>query len=174
MDQISNSFKKVEVESLNENVFKIIGDDWMLITAGKSDNFNMMTASWGTMGILWHKPIAICFIRPQRYTYNFAEEYDYFTLSFFEEKYRNILQICGSRSGRNINKVEVTGLKPLETVLGNICYEQSRLFLECRKLYYNDLDPENFVIPEIAHQNYPTKDFHRFYIGEIVNCYKKK
>ena len=174
MDQISNSFKKVEVESLNENVFKIIGDDWMLITAGKSDNFNMMTASWGTMGILWHKPIAICFIRPQRHTYNFAEEYDYFTLSFFEEKYRNILQICGSRSGRNINKVDATGLKPLKTDLENICYEQSRLFLECRKLYYADLNPENFVISEIAHQNYPTKDFHRFYIGEIVTCYKKK
>jgi flavin reductase (DIM6/NTAB) family NADH-FMN oxidoreductase RutF len=174
MDKVSNNFKKVEVESLNENVFKIIGDDWMLITAGRIDNFNMMTASWGTMGILWNKPIAICFIRPQRYTYNFAEKYDYYTLSFFKEKYRNILQVCGSRSGRNINKVEATGLKPLVTALGNICYEQSRLFLECRKLYYNDLIPENFVIPEIAHQNYPTRDFHRFYIGEIVNCYIQK
>ncbi|UCH13654.1 MAG: flavin reductase [Bacteroidales bacterium] len=174
MDQIDNSYKKVEVESLNENVFKIIGDDWMLITAGKNDNFNMMTASWGTMGILWHKPIAICFIRPQRYTYKFAEEYDYFTLSFFEEKYRNILQICGSRSGRNINKVEATGLIPMETELGNICYKQSRLFFECRKLYYADLDPGNFIIPEIAQHNYPTKDFHRYYIGEIINCYKRK
>jgi flavin reductase (DIM6/NTAB) family NADH-FMN oxidoreductase RutF len=174
MDKASNKFKKVEVESLNENVFKIIGEDWMLITAGKIDDFNMMTASWGTMGILWNKPIAICFIRPQRYTYNFAEKYDYYTLSFFEEKHRKILQICGSRSGRNINKVEATGLKPMETDMGNICYEQSRLFLECRKLYFNDLTPENFIIPEIAHQNYPTRDFHRFYIAEIVNCYKQK
>jgi flavin reductase (DIM6/NTAB) family NADH-FMN oxidoreductase RutF len=174
MDKVSNKFKKVEVESLNENVFKMIGEDWMLITAGRIDNFNMMTASWGTMGILWNKPIAICFIRPQRYTYNFAEKYDYYTLSFFEEKYRNILQICGSRSGRNIDKIEATGLKPLATDLGNICYEQSRLFFECRKLYYNDLIPENFVIPEIAQRNYPTRDFHRFYFGEIVNCYNQK
>ncbi len=173
MDKIDSRFKKVEVESLNENVFKLIGDDWMIITAGKSDNFNMMTASWGTMGILWNKPIAICFIRPQRYTYKFAEKYDYYTLSFFEEKYRKILQICGSRSGRNIDKIEATGLKPMETDLGNICYQQSRLFLECRKLYYSDLVPENFVIPEIARHNYPARDFHRFYIGEIVNCYKQ-
>ena len=174
MDKIGNNFSKTEVGFLDENVFKLIGDDWMLITAGNADDFNMMTASWGTMGVLWNKPIAVCFIRPQRYTFKFAVKYDYFTLSFFYEKYRNILQLCGSRSGRNVNKVEATGLRPLLTNLGNICFEQSRLFFECRKLYCQDLKPENFVIPEIATLNYPSKDFHRLFIGEIVNCYHKK
>ncbi len=173
MDKPGNDFIKTEPGSLNENVFKIIGDDWMLITAGGRDNFNMMTASWGFMGIIWNKPVAVCFIRPQRYTRQFSEKYDYFTLSFFEEKYRKILQICGSRSGRDTNKVKATGLKPCETDLGNICYMQSRLFLECRKLYFGDLNKENFIVPEIADRNYPTEDFHRFYIGEIVNCFKK-
>lgn len=174
MDKLSNDFNKIDPVSLNENVFKIIGDDWMLITAGKADSFNMMTASWGTMGILWNKPIAICFIRPQRYTKQFTEKYDYFTLSFFEEKHRRILQICGSRSGKDTDKVKASGLIPYETGLGNICYEQSRMFLECRKLYFGDLRHENFIVPEIARQNYPTEDYHRFYIGEIINCYNRK
>lgn len=174
MDKIGNNFIKTGLISFHENIFKMIGDDWMLITAGKHDHFNMMTASWGTMGILWNKPIAICFIRPQRYTYQFAGKYDYFTLSFFEEKYRKILQICGSRSGRDTDKVEAAGLNPLETELGNICYAQSRLFIECRKLYFGDLKKENFVLPDIASHNYPTGDYHRFYIGEIVNYYKRK
>ena len=173
MDKLGNDFHKIEIRSLSDNVFKSIGDDWMLITAGTSNHFNMMTASWGTMGILWNKPISICFIRPQRYTYQFAEKYDYFTLSFFEEKYRKILQVCGSRSGRDIDKVEAAGLNPYETELGNIYYSQSRLFFECRKLYFGDLKQENFIIPDIASHNYPTGDYHRFYIGEIVNCYKK-
>ena len=173
MDEIGNNFKKTEVESLDENVFRLIGDDWMLITAGDQNDFNMMTASWGTMGILWNKPIAVCFIRPQRYTYKFANKYEYFTLSFFDEKYRNILQICGARSGKDTDKVQVTGLRPMRTKLGNICYEQSRLFFECRKLYFHDLHPDNFIIPRIADFNYPTKDFHRLFIGEIVNCYRK-
>ena len=172
MKKFGNHFQSINPGSLSENVFKIIGDDWMLVTAGKPGDFNMMTASWGTMGILWNKPIAICFIRPQRYTRQFAEKYDYFTLSFFEEKHRKILQICGSRSGRDIDKVEATGLSPLETSIGNICYEQSRLFMECRKIYFGDIKDENFVIPEIARRNYPTKDYHRFYIGEIINCYQ--
>jgi flavin reductase (DIM6/NTAB) family NADH-FMN oxidoreductase RutF len=174
MKKMKDNFKNIDAGLLNENVFRLIGDDWMLVTAGKIDHFNTMTASWGTMGILWNKPIAICFIRPQRYTWQFAEKYDYYTLSFFEEKYRKILQICGKKSGRDTDKIKVSGLVPYETELGNICYEQSRLFFECRKLYFGDLKKENFIVPEIAFMNYPASDFHRFYIGEIVNCFQRK
>lgn len=165
------NFIKTDVNSINDNVFKLIDNDWMLITAGKKDSFNMMTASWGTIGILWHKPIAVCFIRPNRYTYKFVEENEYFTLTFFEEQYRSILKTCGAKSGRDINKVETTGLKPLETQSGNIYYEQSRLVLECKKLYFDDIKPEHFLLPDIQ-GNYSTDDYHRFYIGEIINCLK--
>ena len=167
MDKI---FKEMPVQDLDDNVFKAIGDDWMLITAGKSDNFNTMTASWGTLGILWHLPVAICFIRPQRHTYGFAEKSDYYTLSFLEEGHRDILQFCGSRSGRDTDKIADTGLIPRETVQGNVFFEQCRLVLECRKLYSDRIKEDQFIVQNLIGKNYPKKDFHKFYIGEITSC----
>jgi len=167
-------FKSLSPEGLHENFFNLIKNDWMLVTAGKIGNFNTMTASWGSMGILWNKPIAICFIRPHRYTYEFAEKYDCFTLSFFDFKYREILDYCGTHSGRDIDKVSQTGLRPVETEQGNITFEQSRLVLECRKMYADTLEPANFIQMDVAKKNYPSKDYHKFYIGEIMGCYVKK
>jgi flavin reductase (DIM6/NTAB) family NADH-FMN oxidoreductase RutF len=166
-------FDSIAPGELNENFFNLIKNDWMLVTAGTMGNFNTMTASWGTMGILWNKPIAICFIRPHRYTYEFTEKYECFTLSFFNYQYREVLDFCGTHSGRDIDKVSQTGLRPIETDLGNITFEQSRLVLECRKIYADTLKPENFLLMEVANKNYPAKDFHKFYIGEIVGCYVK-
>lgn len=167
MDKI---FKEMPVQDLDDNVFKAIGDDWMLITAGKPDDFNTMTASWGTLGILWHLPVAICFIRPQRYTFGFAEESDYYTLNFLEEGYRDILQFCGSQSGRDTDKIAETGLIPRESGQGNVFFEQCRLVLECRKLYSDWIKEDQFIIQNLISKNYPKKDFHKFYIGEITSC----
>jgi flavin reductase (DIM6/NTAB) family NADH-FMN oxidoreductase RutF len=170
---IDTLFTNVCPEELHENFFKLLNKDWMLITAGQMGHFNTMTASWGSTGILWNKHIAIGFIRPHRYTFEFAEEYKYFTFSFFGEKYRKILNFCGKYSGRDTNKVAQTGLKPLETSRGNILFEQASLVLECRKLYADFLRPENFMDDEIIRKNYPAGDFHKFFIGEIVTCYKR-
>jgi flavin reductase (DIM6/NTAB) family NADH-FMN oxidoreductase RutF len=167
-------FTNLSVESLTENFFKLINRDWMLITAGKTGNFNTMTASWGTTGILWNKPVAICFIRPHRYTFQFADRYDYFTLSFFGDQYREALDFCGTSSGRDTDKVKHTGLSPLETSNGSITFKEAILVLECRKLYSDFLKQENFLVKGIIDINYPRKDFHKFFIGEIVECYRKK
>jgi flavin reductase (DIM6/NTAB) family NADH-FMN oxidoreductase RutF len=167
-------FDSISPADLNENFFKLIRDDWMLLTAGDTGSFNTMTASWGSLGILWNKPIAICFIRPHRYTFEFAEKNDCFTLSFFDSQFREVLDFCGTHSGRDIDKVSQTGLKPLETSLGNITYEQARLVLECKKIYADILKPENFMLADVAAKNYPAKDFHKFYVGEIVGCFVKK
>jgi flavin reductase (DIM6/NTAB) family NADH-FMN oxidoreductase RutF len=164
-------FKTISPESLNDNFFSRIGHDWMLITAGTLSGFNTMTASWGSLGILWNKPVAICFIRPHRYTYQFTEKHNYFTLSFLDEKYRDILNFCGSHSGKDTNKVARTGLIPVELGAESISFEQARLVFECRKLYSDFIKPENFLEGDIIARNYPIKDFHRFYIGEIINCY---
>ncbi len=169
-----NLFKKITPESIDDNVFSAIGNDWMLITAGKPESYNTMTASWGTMGILWNLPIAICFIRPQRYTYGFAEKADFFTLSFFEEKFRDILRFCGSKSGRDYDKAAETGLKTFATENGNVGFEQSRLIIECKKIYADNIEPENFIVNELIRKNYPKKDFHRFYIGEVRDVLVKK
>lgn len=164
-------FKTISPYDLDENVFKLIDKDWMLITAGKKDDFNTMTASWGHLGIMWSLPVAICYIRPQRYTFDFANRNEDYTLSFFDKSHRKMLQFCGTKSGRDYDKVKETGLRPLETEEGNIFFEQARLVLECKKIYQDDMKLENFVRPEIAQKNYPNNDFHRFYFGEIMNAF---
>ncbi len=160
-------------EEIKDNPFKLIASDWMLITAGHKDSFNTMTASWGGLGHLWNKNVAFIFIRPNRYTYQFTEKNEYFTLCFFEEKYRNILNVCGSKSGRNFDKIKSTGLIPLETKEKNIYFEQARLVLECRKLYYDDIKPQ-FMLDKKIESLYPKKDYHRLYIGEIINVVSKE
>ena len=111
--------KKIAPKDIDKNVIKLIGQDWMLVTAGDQEKFNMMTASWGSMGYLWNKPVVMVFVRPQRYTFEFTEKKDEFTLSFFDEKYRHALNVCGSVSGRDVNKVQESGLTPYFTEAGN-------------------------------------------------------
>lgn len=171
---IPDFFKPIGVGSLEPNFFNKIGDEWMLITAGTPNHFNTMTASWGGLGILWNKPVAICFIRPHRYTFEFAEKQHYFTLSFLGDKYRNILNFCGNHSGRDSDKIAHTGLLPVQLGPESISFEQAELIFECKKIYADFIEPENFVVRDIIASHYPRQDFHRFYIGEIVNCYKKK
>lgn len=173
MNRIEAIFQSISPESINDNIIDLINNKWMLITAGEIKKYNTMTASWGSMGVLWNKPIAICFIRPTRYTYEFANRSNIFTLSFFPEQYRKILNYCGSKSGRDVNKIEETGLEPLVTHNQGIIFEQARLCIECRKIYVDDLKPGNFLLPEIDIKNYPKKDYHRIFIGEILNCYSK-
>ena len=173
MEPIDDLFQKTDIKHLKDNFFRVMDNEWMLITAGSPADFNMMTASWGTMGILWNKTVAVCFIRPHRYTFQFAERSDFYTLSFFKPSDRKILNICGNKSGRDIDKIKETGLIPMITENGNIGYKQARMVMECRILYADYLEEDHFIIPEVALRNYPSKDFHRFYIGEIVNCYVK-
>lgn len=174
MKNWSDSLQKVDYKDLNENVFKLIGDDWFLITAGNKGEFNTMTASWGTIGVFWHKPVAICFIRPTRHTYEYAEKEDYFTISFLKEGNRDILNFCGSKSGRDYDKVAETGLRPLELENGTVSFEQAKIVLECKKIYFDDLKPVFFLPDEADEKFYPNKDYHRMYFGEIVNAYVVK
>lgn len=161
-------FKEISIRDLQDNVVKLIGDDWMLITAGSIDSCNMMTASWGGIGNLWNTPVAFIFIRPQRYTYQFTETENYFTLTFFEEKDREILNFCGSTSGKYVNKIEKTGLIPLETEHKNVYFKQARLVIECEKVYSDFIDPQGFTTNEIPENIYPKNDFHKMYIGKIL------
>ena len=164
-----SEFKEISLYEIKDNLAKLISKDWMLVTAGTLDNFNMMTANWGTLGYLWQKEIAICFVRPVRHTYQFTEMHDFFTLTFFEEKYRDILRVMGTKSGRDMNKMTDSGLTPTAGKTGLVYFEEARIVMECRKIYFQDIKPENFLLPEID-KEYPQKDYHRMYIGEVVNC----
>lgn len=166
-------FKKIDVNAIKDNPFKLIGEDWMLITAGDKENLNMMTASWGSLGILWHKPVAICYIRPSRYTYELIEEKERFSLCFFPEDLRKPLNFCGSISGRDINKVEESGLIPVFSEKETPGFAESRLILECKKIYFSDLDPKHFLDESIS-DNYHNQDYHRIYVGLIEACYSRE
>ena len=166
--------EKCEVKSLDQNVFTLIGEQWMLITAGTPEHCNTMTASWAGLGVLWGADVATCYIRPQRYTYEFIEKSDYFTLSFLGEAYRKQLALCGAKSGREVDKVKECGFT-VYAGAGNAPYfQEAELVLVCRKLYYQDIDPAHFLDQGIDGKWYPQKDYHRMYIGEIVEAYQKK
>ncbi|MEN6460437.1 MAG: flavin reductase family protein [Syntrophomonas sp.] len=164
--------KTIEPMKITDNTFKLIGNDWMLITAGNLHKYNTMTASWGGFGILWNKKVCFCVIRPSRFTYQFMEQTDIFTLSFFDDKYRDVLKFCGSKSGRDVDKVNATGITPVDGTTGAIYFAEAKLVMECKKLYFQDLDPDNFVDADIE-KNYNHEDYHRMYIGEIVKCYSR-
>jgi flavin reductase (DIM6/NTAB) family NADH-FMN oxidoreductase RutF len=160
--------RQIDPEDIKENVFKLIGKDWMLITAGVPDRFNTMTASWGGLGVLWEKKVCFSVVRPTRYTYKFLEESATYTLSFFSDEFREALTICGTKSGRDIDKVRESGLTP--TFDGSaISFKEARLVFECRKLYFQDIVPTNFMDSGLE-RYYPEKDYHRLYVGEIVRC----
>jgi flavin reductase (DIM6/NTAB) family NADH-FMN oxidoreductase RutF len=165
--------KSIDPYNIDESVFRLIDKDWMLITAGRTGHFNTMTASWGGFGILWNLPIAYIFVRPQRFTYEFLEQYESFTLCFFGPGHRKMLNFCGSRSGRDTDKIAKTGLIPVETKNGNIWFQDARLVFECHKIYFQDLQPANFLDPKIQN-NYPLKDYHRMYFGKIENSWIKE
>ncbi len=164
-----SEFKEISVYDIKDNPFKLIADGWMLITAGNLHKFNTMTASWGTLGELWNKKVAFCFVRPTRHTYKFMETADTFTLTFFDEKHREALDFCGSHSGRDVDKIAKTGLTPIEWEKQAVYFQQARLVLICKKVYMQDLDPALFLDP-VIHDAYPKKDYHRMYVGEIIHC----
>ncbi len=164
-------FKEVSPGSIEENFFKLIGEKWMLITAGCRESYNTMTASWGGVGVLWNKNVTFSFVRPGRYTFDFMEKNDYYTLSFYNDKYKKELSFCGTNSGRDVDKAKATGFTPVFDD-GAPYFEQAKMVLICKKLYSQYLAPELFADNSIE-QNYPLKDYHKEYEGEIVKVLVK-
>lgn len=164
--------RKIDPKQLDKNVFSAIGDQWMLITAGTVEHCNTMTASWGGLGVIWGAPAATCYIRPQRYTKEFVDREEYFTLAFFGEEHRKALALCGSRSGRDIDKVKECGFTVKAAEGGAPYFEQAELVLVCRKRFAQPMDPDR-IPQEIKDKWYPEKDYHTLYIGEIVEALVK-
>jgi flavin reductase (DIM6/NTAB) family NADH-FMN oxidoreductase RutF len=170
-----DNFKLIKPETITDNPFKLIDEDWMLITAGHGEShktFNTMTASWGGLGILWNKQVSFCFVRPTRYTYEFIERNKQYTLSCFGKSLKEALNVCGTFSGRDVDKVAKAGLTSFEIQPHVVTFREARLVLVCQKLYFQDLDPGHFLDPTLE-KNYPQKDYHRLYIGEITAAYLK-
>ncbi|MBO5248450.1 MAG: flavin reductase [Clostridia bacterium] len=151
--------------------FTLIGKEKLLLSAGTRECCNTMTASWGTMGILWNKRVVCAVIRPQRYTYDFFEREPYFTVSVLSEGHEDAYRICGTKSGRDCDKITLAGLTPYFED-NAVTFEQARVAIVCKKIYVQDLDPAGFLDDEID-RHYALKDYHRLYCGEIVDILKK-
>ena len=164
--------RPIDPKQITANPFSLIGDQWMLITAGNGEKCNTMTASWGGLGILWGAPVATCYVRPQRYTKQFLDHEEYFTLTVFGEEWRKALTLCGTKSGRDVDKVKECGFTVKTAACGAPYFEEAELVLVCRKRFAQDFDPAN--IPEdVKEKQYPNQDYHTMYIGEIVEVLSK-
>lgn len=164
-------FKEFDIAKADFNPFKTVGKDWMLITAGDEKGFNTMTVSWGGFGIMWHKNVSDIVIRPQRHTLGFIENSDYYTISLFDEKYRDTLTYCGRHSGRDVDKVKETGLTP-KFIDGTTAFEEAHTILVCKKLYRQELTDDCFIDKSLL-SNYESDNFHISFVGEITKALKK-
>lgn len=169
---------KITPQELDRNPFSMIGKEWMLITAEKKNTeppapkINTMTASWGGMGVMWNKNTVTIVIRPNRYTKEFLDNGDTFSLTILPEQYRKELSYLGSVSGRCENKIEKAAL--------HVSYEESTPYFDegnlvflCKKLYRQPMTEEGFLLKDLITSNYPNGDFHVMYIAEILSILKK-
>jgi flavin reductase (DIM6/NTAB) family NADH-FMN oxidoreductase RutF len=162
--------QSIPIEQLTVKFYSLWDKQWFLLSSGDfaSGHFNSMTVSWGSLGVMWNRPFAQVVVRPVRYTYQFMEQYPTFTLCAFPKTYRRALNLLGTKSGRDGDKISASGLTPeAATSVAAPVYQQAELAIECRKIFWHDFDPTHFLDPEID-KNYPRKDYHRIYYGEIV------
>ena len=158
---------------LSGNVFDEIGTQWLLLTAWdeKQKRVNAMTASWGGMGILWNRPVLFAFVRPQRYTYELLESSDVCSACVLEAGNQEAYRICGTKSGRDTDKIAECNLNTVE-LDGVWGFEEASRVYRLRKLFVSDMKEEQFLDPSLL-KNYPTKDYHRVYVYEIESAYEK-
>lgn len=163
----------IPIDKFTVKAYDIWHRKWLLLASGnfKEGNYNCMTIGWGSIGTMWNKPFVQVVVRPTRYTYEFMEKYDTFTLTAFPEQYRNAIKLLGRKSGRDTDKIEESGLTAMasETIEAP-SFREAELSIECRKIYWQDFDSDNFLDPAI-HGSYPKKDYHRVYFGEILEVY---
>ena len=164
-------YRQISPDKIPGNIYKMLSENWMLITAGNDNGFNMMTASWGGLGHLYNKPVAFCFINPTRYTINFMESKDTYTLSFYTEAYRDALNYCGTHSGKDGNKVQGSGLTPITTPNGSKAFSEAWLIIECKKMVEQQFTPEAILDPA-AREKWGAEP-HKMFIGEIINVWVK-
>lgn len=165
--------QETSIDTLNFNPFNKIGKEWMLITAGNGEKINTMTASWGAMGVMWGVNTVTVYIRQSRYTKEFIDNNDTFTISVLGEQYRKALTLLGTVSGRDRDKIGESGLTPC--FLDNApAFEEADMVMVCRKLYEGYMSPENFTAAENDAKWYSDKDYHTMYIAEIKKVFVNK
>ena len=162
----------MDLKNFNLAPFYTLDKKWAILTCGEKDKYNSMTISWGGFGTLWHKPVVTIYVRPNRYTYEFMENYEYYTISFYDDVYKSDLTLLGTKSGRDINKVELTNLTP-EFLNNGISFKEAILTIVCKKIYFQDLNIENVPKSEVD-KFYNKEPLHRMFIGEVIDIIDKR
>ena len=168
--------REVKMDGMEIPVYSLWADQWLLLACGDfaKNHYNAMTIAWGSLGCMWHKPFVQVVVRPGRYTHEFMEQYDTFTVSAFPPELKPALNIMGTRSGRDTNKMEASGLTAKASkYIKSPSFEEASLIFECKKMYKDHLKVDGFLDPSID-KNYPQKDYHSVYFGEIVAVLKNE
>ena len=141
-------FKPIAPEEISDDVFTLAGKIFPVITAGRKELYNSMTASGGGMGLLFRKPVTWCLLRSDRYTLELMQKEQTYTMSYFPEEYRDQVIFLGSKSGRDSEKMKEVELTSIQTPSGNMTYEEARLIIECRLTLITTPSPDDFCSPE--------------------------
>ncbi|MGN0535643.1 MAG: flavin reductase [Eubacterium sp.] len=160
-------FKEIELTEVKDNFVSLFKNNWALVTSGDEEKFNTMTVSWGAVGELWGKDTATIYIRPQRYTEEFINSKDYFTVSFYPvDMKKRIHGVCGSKSGRDVDKAKECGLTVNFSEKAPF-FDEAQLVLVCRKMAKAVFNPADFIDETVDSQWYPDKDYHYVYYGAV-------
>ncbi len=158
-------YKTIDPKEIKDNLIKCFADEWALVTAGNRDGYNMMTVSWGFAGEMWGEDSVAVVIRPQRYTMEFIDKSDYFTVSFYGER-KDIHKVCGSESGREVDKTKKAKLTPVVNEK-YVYFKEARMVLVIRKQYMQQMCGDAFIDTSARDKWYPNEDYHNMIIGKI-------
>ena len=163
-----HTFQPLPFDLVEFNPFTKIGKEWALVTAGSREKANTMTVSWGGVGVLWGKNVAFIFVRDSRYTKEFIDANEFFSITFLSGQYRDALNYCGSHSGRDEDKFAAAGLT-LATRHNIPCVDEGNFVLLCEKMSATRITEDSFLLPEIKEKWYKDGDMHTMYVAEIID-----
>lgn len=162
--------RKVDFKQLELNPFTVLGEEAFLLTAGAPENWNTMAAAWGGFGFAWDAPVVYVFVRESRLTYDFMENQDRFSMSFFPPEMRSAIEYCGGNSGREVDKASGAGITPV-VLDGSVVFEEANLVLTCEKIVSAQVKEEDIGKPELFGKYYSSGDLHHMYCGKVTGIY---
>jgi flavin reductase (DIM6/NTAB) family NADH-FMN oxidoreductase RutF len=154
-----------------ETLSKLENPGLLLLSTNKAGKSNVMTIGWGLVGTFWRMPVFMIAVRPTRYTHEFIEEGNEFTVNVPTDGMNKIVEYCGTISGRKADKIKECNLtleKAKKTKTPII--KQCKIHYECKVVHKLQVSPK-LVPPDVKQELYPKTDYHTLYFGEILAAY---
>lgn len=156
---------------LDQTLDRLTRGGLLLAATGRDGRSNAMIIGWGTVGVIWGVPVWVVLVRPSRYTYSLIQESGVFTVNVPTSAMKELVTLCGTRSGRDLDKLAHTATSMGRTV-ACVTLDECPVVYECKVVHHNDLVPAN-LMPDIVSRSYPQGDFHRLYYGQIMGTFAK-